>query len=213
MTGYDKSVSTPPSASDRGRPRDDKVDARARQAAIRLYAEEGWSGFSFDAVARQAGVGKSALYRRWGSKEELLLEALETSIEPIDGIDSGSLRGDLVAYARAELRAHSGWSGKVWVRIFVESASHPELLEQMNARIVTQRADAAMGIVRRAIARGELPASAPATLLFHTLFGAVMSRIFFARSGLRAIEAPDDARYAEQLVDFVLGALDGYRQG
>ncbi len=200
-------MSTPPSPSDRGRPRDSKVDERAREAAIRLYAQEGWAGFTFDAVARQAGVGKSALYRRWGSKEELLLETLEMSIEPLDRIDTGRLRSDLLTYVHAELRAHSGWSGRVWLRIFVESTSHPELLEQMYARIVAQRADAALAIVRRAIARGELPATTPAALLFHTLFGAVMSRIFFASSGLRAPEAADDGRYAEQLVDFALTAL------
>jgi AcrR family transcriptional regulator len=204
---YDKSVSTPPSPSDRGRPRDGNVDERARKAAIRLYARDGWAGFTFDAVAREAGVGKSALYRRWGSKEELLLETLETSIEPLDSIDSGTVRGDLVAYVRAELRAHSSASGRVWVRIFVESASHPELLEQMYTRIVAQRVEAALAIVRRAVARGELPATTPAPLLFHTLFGAVMSRIFFARSGLRAPEAADDSHYAEQLVDFVLAAV------
>jgi DNA-binding transcriptional MerR regulator/predicted nucleic acid-binding protein len=42
-----------------GRPRDPNLESRVFAAALRVYAEAGWSGFSFDAVARRAGVGKA----------------------------------------------------------------------------------------------------------------------------------------------------------
>ena len=48
-------------------------------AALAVYAEAGWSGFSFDAVARRAGVGKAPLYLRWASKEDLLLAAFRAA--------------------------------------------------------------------------------------------------------------------------------------
>jgi DNA-binding transcriptional MerR regulator len=50
-----------------GRPRDPDLESRVLAAALRVYAEAGWSGFSFDAVARRAGVGKAPLYLRWQS--------------------------------------------------------------------------------------------------------------------------------------------------
>ena len=60
--------------------------------------EAGWSGFSFDAVARRAGVGKAPLYLRWASKEDLLLAAFGAHTTAITITDSGNLRDDLTEY-------------------------------------------------------------------------------------------------------------------
>jgi AcrR family transcriptional regulator len=58
-----------------GRPRDPNLESRVFAAVRTIYAEAGWSGFSFDAVARSAGVGKAPLYLRWKTKEDLLLSS------------------------------------------------------------------------------------------------------------------------------------------
>src|ERR1700759_5494534 len=49
-------VSTPADGETRGpgRPRDPNLEARVFAAALAIYAEAGWSGFSFEAVARSA---------------------------------------------------------------------------------------------------------------------------------------------------------------
>ena len=46
------------------------------EAAFAELAETGYARTSMDAVARRAGVGKAALYRRWSSKAELVMDAL-----------------------------------------------------------------------------------------------------------------------------------------
>ena len=51
-----------------GRRRDPELDERVLEAALTVYARQGWAGFNFDAVAREAGCGRPALYRRWQSK-------------------------------------------------------------------------------------------------------------------------------------------------
>ncbi|MGW0590086.1 TetR family transcriptional regulator [Streptosporangium sp. NPDC002607] len=51
----------------RGRPPDPDLEARVHAAALDLYGEVGWAGFSLDLVARRARVGKAALYSRWGT--------------------------------------------------------------------------------------------------------------------------------------------------
>ncbi|SRR5258706_10784849 len=95
-----------------GRPRDPDLEPRVLAAALRVYAEAGWSGFSFGAVARRAGVGKAPLYLRWQSKEDLLLAALSAHTSTMPIRDSGSLRDDLTEYARRLLQGKStpeGW--------------------------------------------------------------------------------------------------------
>lgn len=60
----------------RGRPRDPAVDQAILDAARSVVAEKGFNGASMDEIARRAGVGKDTLYRRWKSKEELVLHLL-----------------------------------------------------------------------------------------------------------------------------------------
>ncbi|MEK8169615.1 TetR/AcrR family transcriptional regulator [Streptomyces sp. M19] len=56
-----------------------------------------------EAVARRAGVGKSALYRRWSSKRAMVLAVTtELSLELVADLpDTGTLRGDLLGVLRA----------------------------------------------------------------------------------------------------------------
>ena len=77
-----------------GRPRDPDVDRRVADAAITLFGEAGWAGFSVEAVAKRASVGKASIYLRWPTKEALLVEALRLRVGIIDEVDTGSLRED-----------------------------------------------------------------------------------------------------------------------
>lgn len=65
----------------RGRPRDPAVDQAILDAARYVLGQKGYTGTSMDAIARQAGVGKDTLYRRWKSKEELVLRLLKVMSE------------------------------------------------------------------------------------------------------------------------------------
>ena len=65
----------------RGRPRDPSVDTAIIGAARNLLARKGFTGTSMDSIAREAGVGKDTLYRRWKSKEDLVLHILKQLAE------------------------------------------------------------------------------------------------------------------------------------
>jgi AcrR family transcriptional regulator len=54
------------------------------QAALELLAEVGFERMSIDAIATRAGVGKTTIYRRYDSKEELVAEAIESLREEVD---------------------------------------------------------------------------------------------------------------------------------
>src|SRR6201986_4043216 len=111
----------------RGRPRAPGLEERVVDAAIAAYALGGGAGFTFDGIARSAGVGKSALYRRWPSRDALLRETLEARWYAVQTIDSGTLRGDLLALARMTFDSLVGPHGEVGLHLREDSRQFPEL--------------------------------------------------------------------------------------
>lgn len=71
-------TSTSDAPTRRGRPRDPAIDAAILDAAREVIAERGYTGASIDQIARTAGVGKDTLYRRWDSKQALVIQLLTT---------------------------------------------------------------------------------------------------------------------------------------
>ncbi|MBC3193034.1 TetR/AcrR family transcriptional regulator [Pseudonocardia sp. C8] len=193
-----------------GRPRDPEVDRRIADAAVALFGRTGWAGFSVEGVARAAGVGKASIYLRWESKEQLLGDALARRLVDVADFDSGTLRGDLVRLTRQLLDIYRGESGRAVLRLIVESPDIPGLEARWESLRESQVL-AARAMVRRGIARGEIPEDAPVTMVLDTLCGGVLMHVWSAPEHLRARIAADVEAYAEQLVDFLIGAVHGYR--
>lgn len=191
-----------------GRPRDATIARRAAGAALTVYAELGWTGFSFEAVARRARIGKTSLYLRWGSKEQLLTDALRARSPKLTAVDSGNVRTDLLHLTRELFDVYSGPQGPVALRLFAEAALHPDLFGEFNHAILAGRLGRA--IVDRAVARGELPGRAAGALVLDCLVGPVVVRALTIRAGLTGppIEAGDRIDgYLERLVDAVLRSV------
>ncbi len=187
----------------RGRPRDPDLEDRALDAAIALYAETGWTGFNFDAVAKRAGMGKAALYRRWPDRGALLRQTLEARWYAVGAIDSGSLRGDLLALARMCLLARTGPNAGAALHMIVDSARFPEVRAATRPYGEDTIRQARL-MVRRAIARGEIPQTVNPGLLLDIVVGGVTNHVATTPAHLRgAMIAKMDA-FAETLVDLVL---------
>lgn len=188
-----------------GRPRDPAVDERVASAAVELFGDVGWAGFTVDAVARRAGVGKASIYLRWPAKEALLAAALTSRMAKVADIDTGAVRGDLIELARQLLHLYLGEGGRAAMRLGLEAAVVPELGQQHQA-IARSQVLAARAIVRRAIGRGELPAGTSVTILLDALCGGAMLHAMSTPPDLRdrVIESAD--AYAGRLVDFLLGS-------
>jgi AcrR family transcriptional regulator len=86
-----------------GRPRDPRIDAAILRATADLLVEIGYSNLTMAAVAERAGTTKTALYRRWSSKAELVHEAAfpsaPTAIETPPGDITADIRA-MIAAAR-----------------------------------------------------------------------------------------------------------------
>jgi AcrR family transcriptional regulator len=189
-----------------GRPRDPDVDRRIAQAALDLFGAAGWAGFSMEAVARRAGVGKASVYQRWSAKEALLTDAVTARLARVADADTGTLRGDLTELAVQMLELYAGPDSQAVLRLHVEAAAIPGVAEHY-AAVRRSQVLAARAIVRRGIRRGELAAGPHGTILLDTLAGGAMMHVLSTPPDLKAQLTRGLRGYAEHLVSFLLGAV------
>src|SRR5919106_1736509 len=79
-----------------GRPRDPSRDGVIRAAILRLLADVGYGALTMDAVASEAVVGKATIYRRWRTKQDLVVDTIsDLNRAEATPPDTGSLEGDL----------------------------------------------------------------------------------------------------------------------
>ncbi|OBK75944.1 TetR/AcrR family transcriptional regulator [Mycobacterium sp. 1164985.4] len=84
-----------------GRPRDPRIDAAILRATADLLAEIGYSNLTIAAVAERAGTTKTALYRRWSSKAELVHEAAFPAAPTAIATPPGNIAADIRAMLAA----------------------------------------------------------------------------------------------------------------
>lgn len=191
----------------RGRPRDPAVEKRILAAAMDTYARTGWAAFTMDAVAQRAGVGKSALYLRWPSKEKLLVDALEEHSAPVLAPDTGALETDVLALATGLLRYFLDPTGWVAVRVAVDSAVETVEFGHVRERIVRMHNQAAAEMVRRAVRRGEFPVGEPVEPFIQALYGAVLMHVLTLDPDGREQARDRLEEHVTPLVDFVLSRI------
>lgn len=192
-----------------GRPPDPDIERRAIAATLDIYAEVGWPGFTFDAVARRAKVGKAALYRRWPQKQDLIVEAIETLRLPRRRPLTGPIRTDLQAVAESLSRRYAGRHGMAFLRAQLEARMYPDVLGA--AMESSRRSIIAKGrrIVVAAIDRGELPPETSPAMVMDALAGAIVNHVLIAPEKRVREIADDPSAFAGRVVDIV---LNGARQ-
>jgi len=165
-----------------------RVQATVHQAVQLLLARMPREALTFPLIAAEAGVTPSTLYRRWGDLPQLLADVALQRIQPTaPPADTGSLRGDLLA----------------WTEQYIEEMGSPLGRTMLRDMLVTTESDqiacACVDLIRgqmqtmldRAHARGE--PTPDAELLLDRLAAPIVYRILY---GLQ----PDQA-YGQRLVD------------
>jgi AcrR family transcriptional regulator len=189
-------------------PADPDIERRVIAAALSIYGEVGWAGFSLDRVARRAPVGKAALYRRWPTKEDLLLAALEHLAEPpAEDADPEDLRACLVSIAEQVIDMFVGGKALVLPRVLIEAAQYPAHFDEMVQNIVRARFGHARMIIQAAVDRGELPAGTVPDLIIDAIMGRVISLIVLIPGAQRAAIYARRDYYAASIADFVVQAV------
>ena len=140
----------------RGRPRNEACTGEILEAALHLVAEVGIAGLTMDAVASRAGVGKATIYRRWTSKEALMLDAWMSCVRKPVAPDTGTLRGDLEALLGG---IDSPLSDRELQRVFPQMIAaakvNPEVADAYRA-FVEQRRAPMRAVLSRGVERGEI---------------------------------------------------------
>ena len=164
-----------------GRPRDPQADRAILQATIELLGEEGYEGLSIEAVASRAGVGKTTVYRRWPSKEPLVVDAIKRYKSPEDAPaprDDESTREALSRVLGGFIKTvgHSE-SGRMMAGVVAEMARNPELASAVRTGILEHRREIVFAIVERGIERGEVRPDVDAEVVADMLGGTVVMRV------------------------------------
>ncbi|GAC1518077.1 MAG: TetR/AcrR family transcriptional regulator [Acidimicrobiales bacterium] len=149
----------------RGRPRNEACDRAIESAAIELLVEEGFGRMSMEGIAARAGVGKATIYRRWDTKEALVVDAVHRHcLQDVSPPDTGTARGDL-----CEMLHHfvdrARRDGSLMQAFASERDRHPELAEAFRTTFLADRRAASRAVVQRGVDSGEFPAGTDIELL------------------------------------------------
>jgi AcrR family transcriptional regulator len=138
------------------------VDEAILVAMLDLLAVEGYGRLTIEGVALRAGVAKTSIYRRWSTKESLILDAVARIglAQRPQVPDTGSLYDDMRAYLAS------------WIQFRRTQAWTTELLANVELKNLLLRKNLGGGltsgyrtIIERAVARGDLPARTDVELL------------------------------------------------
>jgi AcrR family transcriptional regulator len=182
-----------------GRPRDARTDRAILQAALELIAERGVYKFRTEDVATRAGVGKGAIYRRYGSKDELVTAAIGVLVsEEIVVPDTGSTRDDLLLLMREAVELYRGsLAGRLMPNLIGAIAQKPELARAVRDGFLAGRRAALSEVLRRGIERGDLRADLDLELALDVLGGPLFYRLLVTGG-------PLDEQLAEGVADLIL---------
>jgi AcrR family transcriptional regulator len=186
-----------------GRPRSPEAQRAILDAALDLFVEQGYEAMSMEGIAARAGVGKTTIYRRWPSKEDLIVDAIDELIFDVEAPDTGSVRDDLVEMlVTVQTTFTTSRAGEVFPRMAGHVAGASPLGRVYLQRVIEPRFALLQGVIGRGVDRGQLPAGVDPDLLRALLIGPVILWKLLGRLSRK------DARHrAELIVDTVLGGL------
>ena len=178
-----------------------RLDGERQQAILRatyeLLGEAGYQGLRVDAVAARARASKATLYRHWPTKAALVADSIRVCKSAAEAIpDTGSLRGDLVAWFSFLCETMNGEEGPLMAGLFMAMRHDPELAEELRA-MRSSKTPIAEAICARAEQRGELRPGYNAGLIDEIVPGQLFMHSF-------ALGGPLDAQFIDHLVDDII---------
>jgi len=161
-------------------------------------AEHGYDGLTIDAVAARSGVHRTTVYRRWKTVAGLLVDLLEAGVDDMwSPADTGSLEGDLVAVNREVFAALTA-RPSVTQAVIAASFRTPEAAEALT-RFWANRYTRTEVVVRRAITRGEVPASTDPHQVVMTATAPLYHQLVLLRQPMHPSTADHHAKSAATL--------------
>jgi AcrR family transcriptional regulator len=154
-------------------------------ATIGELSDHAYDEISIEKIAARAGVHKTTIYRRWGSKAELITHALTTVAESMMKIpDTGSIESDLRTFCRSVRVTISSPRGAATVRALLAGAAASAEIRGVMQQFWAARQSAIAVIVERAVTRGELPAGTDPAPVMHAMAAPLYYRLLVTGEAL-----------------------------
>ncbi|MEV6768197.1 TetR/AcrR family transcriptional regulator [Nocardia sp. NPDC051030] len=183
-----------------------QVTAAIQAAAFEELAAVGYGKLSMEAVARRAGVSKPTLYRRWPTKEQLVISLVtEVAVAAAEPPDTGTLESDLRAFLAISAAGLSHpLASRIIPDLLAQAIRVPSLAEALQSGLGQSRRAKVAQILDRAIARGELPPGLNHELALDFLMAPLFWRAILGGT-------PTDPTYLDELTTMLLAAFGAHR--
>lgn len=164
----------------------DDVTAAICAAVFEELAAVGYARMSIEAVARRAGVGKTAVYRRWASKLDMVVDIVPAvAADDLPAPATGTLRGDLRALLDTAARAlRHPLASQIIPDLLAETARNPELTRTLEGVLHGVQRTHAAAVLQAAVARGELPTDLDPEVAVDLIVGPLYWRLAVLRTPL-----------------------------
>ncbi len=176
----------------RGRPRSEASEQAILAATLELLAELGFRAVTVDAIAARAGASKSTIYRRWPTKENLIIAAFAQTPNLAPGRKGTMVEQLIDVITQFAVLMQATPLGGVLPALAAERTHNPALDDAIGP-LVRVRRKPLLDIVREGITRGELPAGTNAEFAADLFTGPVLQRLMIL--GLKT-----DRLYVRQVV-------------
>jgi AcrR family transcriptional regulator len=180
---------------------DPEADRLILETAKRLLRELGYDRLTMDGVAKEAGVARTTVYRRYRDKADLVSAAIDTLRDPSKRPNSGDARRDLIAHLE-NVRRNYGMS--LAGTLLMEEPHNPRLLELFRKRMVLPRRQIIRDSIQTGIERGQIRPDLDIERVLDLILGALFAAVF--ASGRPGTD------WSEQIIDALWPALRNHPQ-
>jgi AcrR family transcriptional regulator len=185
-----------------GRPRSAQADEAIARATIESIVAHGFEGMSMEGVAAAAGVSKATLYRRYASKEEMVVAIVSRLRPPGPPPDQGSFLADLKELVSGQQARTQDMGRRVVPKLIAAALTTPELRDVLFDRMIAPFRAVLAELVRRGIERGELRADLDVETAVDLLHGSLVYRLILAGGDPSGLPAD-----AQRMLPMVLAGL------
>jgi AcrR family transcriptional regulator len=185
-----------------GRPRSEESRQSILRSTLKLLKQPGgFPELSIEAIAADANVGKTTVYRWWPTKAALVADSFFASAEDeLQFPNTGSVQRDMSLQMRRVIRIFRSDRGKVVAALLAGGQSDPDLLEAFRERFMWPKRRQAYQTLQRGIDRGELPADSDKDLILDSLYGPIYMRFLIRHDKLAE-------SFADEICSLVLQGL------
>ncbi len=193
-----------------GRPRSAQAHKAIIDATLELLAEEGFQGLSIEEVAARAGVGKTTIYRRWPSKDELVMEAIRQVQIDVPAIDTGNFRNDLAALIKTVYQGFMAhpypFLEKLVLKLIGEYQTNPEIFQGALTQLIFPRFQRFIHMVEQAQAREEIRGDIDPELVMDLVVGSLYFHWIVMRN-LMPTSSTSPVDWIEQVIDAMMQGI------